>query len=116
MVYFLQTELPNKKPLGVALQRVFGLGKANTTIVLKTFGLAGNTKFMQLTPALRTKISNFLEHQNIINEDLKQNLALNIENQERLKTYKGVRSRLKLARRGQRTHTNAKTVKKVKKW
>jgi ribosomal protein S13 len=32
--------------------------------------------------------------------------------QQRLKTYKGQRSKFKLPRRGQRTHTNGKTAKK----
>jgi ribosomal protein S13 len=48
----------------------------------------------------------------MINEELKQTLMQIKEQQQRLKTYKGQRSRFKLPRRGQRTHTNAKTVKK----
>lgn len=65
-----------------------------------------------LSVILRNQILVHIEKNIKINEDLKQTLAQLKEQQQRLKTYKGLRSQFKLPRRGQRTHTNAKTAKK----
>ena len=42
-----------------------------------------------------------------------QKLTQNYEHKIKIKCYKGQRSKLKLPRRGQRTHTNSKTTKKL---
>lgn len=112
MVYFLTTEIPGKKPVFIALQRVFGLGQNKTLKILNLFGISKTTTVNKLSPVLKNKIIVYIEKNIKINEDLKQILGKLKEHQQRLKTYKGLRSRFKLPRRGQRTHTNAKTAKK----
>ncbi|PCI22322.1 MAG: 30S ribosomal protein S13 [SAR324 cluster bacterium] len=116
MVYLLQTEIPNRKPLSVSLRSVFGLGKIKAQHVITFFGITERSSISDLSPVLRGKLVTFIEKHMSINEDLKQSLVSIKESQERLKTYKGQRSRFKLPRRGQRTHTNAKTSKKLNKY
>lgn len=112
MVYILNTELPDKKPVYIALQNVFGVGQSNALQILNFFGIAKKTTIKSLAGTLKNQIIIYIEKNMVLNEDLKQQLALFKEQQQRLKTYKGQRSRFKLPRRGQRTHTNAKTAKK----
>lgn len=112
MVYFLTTEIPSKKPVFISLQRVFGLGQNKTLQILNLFGISKTTTINALSSPLKNKIIIYIEKNININEDLKQKLTQLKEQQQRLKTYKGQRSRFKLPRRGQRTHTNAKTAKK----
>lgn len=112
MVYFLTTEIPSKKPVFIALQHVFGLGKKKTLGLLSLFGISKTAKIKTLSSVLKNKIIIYIEKNININDDLKQKLTQLKEQQQRLKTYKGQRSRFRLPRRGQRTHTNAKTAKK----
>lgn len=50
----------------------------------------------------------------ILNKALKLFNRNTVEFMQNLRTYKGIRHKLKYPCRGQRTHTNAKTVKKLK--
>lgn len=112
MTYFLNTEIPDKKAVWIALRYVFGLGKNKSLKIINLFGISKTTKINNLSSTLKNQIIVFIEKTITINEELKQTLMQIKDQQQRLKTYKGQRSRFKLPRRGQRTHTNAKTVKK----
>jgi small subunit ribosomal protein S13 len=112
MVYILNTELPDKKNLQIALQLIFGLGKSKSLLICNHFGLLKKSKICNISVSLKNQIIVFIEKNIKINEDLKQALMQIKEQQLKLKTYKGQRLRFKLPRRGQRTHTNARTVKK----
>jgi small subunit ribosomal protein S13 len=114
MVYLLQTEIIEKKSIVVGLQKVFGIGRKKALIVCLFLGLTNRTSLKQLTQDLKHKIVAFVEKNYKINDELKQVLVLIKEQQKRIKCYKGQRARFSLPCRGQRTHTNAKTVKKIK--
>jgi len=115
MVYLLNTELPEKKNITIALQNIFGIGKAQAKKICNFLGLCNKTKIQELPTELKNKIILFIEKKNIIiNNELKQMLIQTKENQIRIKCYKGQRAKYNLPRRGQRTHTNAQTVKKFK--
>jgi small subunit ribosomal protein S13 len=114
MIYILNTELPDKKNIYIALQYIFGLGKRKVLFICQHFGLLKKAKISNISISLKNQIISYIEKNIKINEDLKQFLALIKEQQLRLKTYKGQRLRYKLPRRGQRTHTNAQTAKKNK--
>ena len=112
MIYILNTEISNKKTTPIALQNVFGLGKEICSYICYKLGISTKTPIKFLTPEIRNKIISFVEKKMIIGDDLKQTLFQLKEEQIRLKCYKGQRAKFKLPRRGQRTKTNAKTVKK----
>ncbi len=114
MVYLLNTEIPEKKIVKIALQKIFGIGKQKANIICLLFGISEKTKIKELSSELKTKIIYYIESNIKIGDDLKQNLTQIRENQIRIKCYKGQRAKYKLPRRGQRTHTNAQTVKKLK--
>jgi len=112
MIYILNTEISNKKTTPIALQNVFGLGKEKCAYICYKLGISTKTPIKFLTPEIRNKIISFVEKNMMIGDDLKQTLFQLKEEQIRLKCYKGQRAKFKLPRRGQRTKTNAKTVKK----
>ena len=112
MTYILNTEIPDTEPLNTALTRVFGIGKNKSSKICSHLGIDQNTPLKFLTLEMRNKMIIYIENNVIIGDDLKQNLQQAREHQIRLKTYKGLRRKFKLPLRGQRTHTNAKTIKK----
>jgi len=115
MVYILQTEIIEKKSLVIGLQKVFGIGERKALTICLALGFMKKTSFKQLTQELKQRLVAFVEKNHKINDGLKQELVLIKEKQKQIKCYKGQRARFLLPCRGQRTHTNARTVKKINK-
>lgn len=112
MIYILNTEIPDKKPLNISLKKIFGINYKKSSEICSYFGISKKTKVKFLTFEMKNQIIKYVENNIIIGDDLKQNLIRMKENQIRIKSYKGIRAKFKLPRRGQRTHTNAKTTKR----
>jgi|Transcript_7488 small subunit ribosomal protein S13 len=113
MIYILNTEISNKKTVSIALQNIFGLGHKRCIRICLKLGISERTPINYLTSEMKNKIIFFVEANLKIGDDLKQKLIQLKEEQIRLRCYKGQRAKLKLPRRGQRTKTNARTVKKL---
>jgi small subunit ribosomal protein S13 len=114
MIYVLNTEISNKKQIKIAFQAIFGIGIKEISNICKFFGISKITTINNLNSSLKTQIILYIEKNYLINSDLKQVLTKIKDQQYQLKTYKASRLRFKLPCRGQRTHTNAKTIKKYK--
>jgi small subunit ribosomal protein S13 len=113
MVYILNTEVPDRKATKIALQKIFGIGKEKSQEICKHLGISETTPVKLLSTELKNKIIFYIENNIEIGNDLQKTLLTFKENQIRLKCYKGQRAKFKLPRRGQRTRTNARTVKKI---
>jgi small subunit ribosomal protein S13 len=113
MVYLLNTELSDKKKVVIALQNIFGIGKKKSTEICISLGISDSTKVKELSIEIRNKIVNYIENNIKIGDDLRQKLTQIRDNQIKIKCYKGQRAKYKLPRRGQRTHTNSRTVKRL---
>lgn len=113
MVYILNTEVPDKKKVNISLQNIFGIGKPKSNKICFWFGISEKTKIKDLSIEIRNKIVNYIENTIATGDDLRQTLTQVRDNQIKIKCYKGQRAKSKLPRRGQRTHTNSKTSKKL---
>jgi len=112
MPYLLNTEISEKKPINVALSRIFGVGKNKIGLVCSYLGISKKTRMNSLNTEITNKIVNFVEKNIKINEELTTLINQSKEKEIKIKSYTGQRIKLKLPLRGQRTHTNAKTSKK----
>jgi small subunit ribosomal protein S13 len=113
MIYYLNTEIPEKKTVPFAIQKIFGIGKKIPANFCKLFGINKKTRFSSLTLEEKKTMLNYIEKNYTVSTDLKKS---NIQTKEilvKLRTYRGLRLRNKLPVRGQRTHTNAKTSKRI---
>lgn len=114
MIYLLETELPENKPIYFSLFTIFGIGKFQSILICKKLGLSSNCKLFKLTPDQIVKIIKVIDHSNLlINSNLKKSKMVLIQKLIQIKTYKGIRKLRGLPVRGQRTHTNAKTARKL---
>ena len=113
MVYLLENDLKKDKPLYIALQNIYGIGKKQAIYFCKKLGLSTNLKVHELSTLQKNKLERFIENSDLkINSDLKKfNVSINKKHLI-IKSYKGLRKYRGLPVRGQRTHTNAKTAKK----
>ncbi len=91
-----------------------GIGKNNINVIYNEVGL--NTRLFQVfIKPKQDRIVNYLLKKLSFNKTLKIKIKKIINFYINIKTYKGLRHQSKQPVRGQRTHTNAKTVKKLSK-
>ncbi len=95
------------------LINIFGIGNTIASTINAKIGLnqRNNPK------AIKKKHLHEFEKikKSILSEKrLKSNIKEIVSFEQKIKTYKGIRNKLNLPCRGQRTHTNAKTKKKIK--
>ncbi len=104
----------NNKHIVFAIRKIYGIGKINSYYICKKSKINYNKLVKNLNETdiinLKNNINNFT-----IERELRIKTFLNIKRLKEIKSYKGIRHKLKLPVRGQRTKTNSKTIKKIKK-
>jgi small subunit ribosomal protein S13 len=112
MIYIFETEISNSKTLQFALQKIYGLGNYQTNVICKKLGFSKNLQTSKLTNDQIIKLIKTIENTNLkITNELKNLHIFTLKNLIDIKCYKGLRRIKGLPVRGQRTHTNAKTVR-----
>lgn len=113
MLYFLETKLPEHKSVCFALINVHGIGKSTALIICKKLGFSVNLKIKDLTQEQIVEMLQLIDSLNLyLNNELKKLKSLTLKNLVSIKSYKGLRRVRGLPVRGQRTHTNAKSARK----
>lgn len=113
MVYIFDVEVPENKVLLNALLNIYGLGTVNSKIYSKKFGFSKNVTFNDLSQEQLRDFVTYIEYSNpLISNDLLKTRVLAAEKLLSIKLYRGLRKNQGFPTRGQRTRTNAKTVRK----
>ncbi len=106
--------IPDDKQLAYALTSVYGIGLSRSKDILSELSIAHTTKATDLSTeqenAIREKVEAFA-----IEGELKRQVAGNIKRLKDISSYRGSRHAKRLPARGQRTKTNARTLKGAKK-
>ena len=117
MLYLLETNLPDHKPIFFALTRVHGIGKDTAFFICKKLGFSMNLKVKNLTQEQIVEILQLIDALNLsLNNELKKLKSMSLKKLINIKSYRGLRRVRGLPVRGQRTHTNAKSAKKNKRF
>ena len=113
MLYLLETNLPENKSVLFALTNIYGIGKSTASLICKKLGFSINLKIKNLTPEQVTEILRIIELLDLtLNNELKKLKSLSLKKLIFIKSYRGLRRVRGLPVRGQRTHTNAKSSRK----
>ena len=106
--------IPDSKQLAYALTAVYGIGLPRAQSILDELSISHTMKPTDLTTdqenAIREKIESFR-----IEGELKREISANIKRLKDIDSYRGSRHAKRLPARGQRTKTNARTLKGAKK-
>ena len=117
MIYIFETEILNNKPLIFSLQKIYGLGKKNSSLICKQLGFSNNLKTSELSNYQVSKLVKIIEKSDlIITNELRKLQAFSLRNLIDIKSYKGLRRLNGLPVRGQRTHTNSRTSKRQRRF
>jgi small subunit ribosomal protein S13 len=114
MIYLLNTHLDTKKPVCIALTRLYGLGSARATQICDACGIPREKRLSQCTPRQVEQLTEFLTEHYDIGLDVKRVVRRNVERLVRIASIRGFRHIEGLPLRGQRTHGNARTARRVK--
>lgn len=103
--------IPSEKQVQVALTYIYGIGPKFASTILAAAKVEPTTRVKDLTEAEEQRIREVIDTNYTVEGDLQRLVTNNIKRIKDINSYRGVRHKLGLPVRGQRTRTNAKTRK-----
>ena len=104
-------DIPADKPVWVSLTYIYGVGPANSRLILKEAGIEPQRRAKELTEDELAKIIGLIDKNYLVEGALRRGIQQNIARLREIGSYRGHRHRRSLPVRGQRTRSNARTRK-----
>ena len=108
-------DLPREKRVEIALTYIYGIGRTSSNRILKDAAVDPDTRVKNLTDEEVARISKVIENTQVVEGDLRREIAFNSKRLQEIGCYRGIRHRRGLPVRGQNTKNNARTRKGPKK-
>jgi len=115
MARLVGVDLPKNKRGEVGLTYIFGIGRSTARTILEKANISYDTKVKDWTDADIASLRKILNEQYKLEGELRSEIQLNIKRLMDIGCYRGVRHRVGLPVRGQKTRNNARTRKGRKK-
>lgn len=104
-------DIPRDKRVVVALTYIYGVGRTRAEQTLAATEVDPDTRVRDLSDEEVTRLRHHIENAFRVEGDLRREVANDIKRKIEIGSYQGIRHRLGLPVRGQRTHTNARSRK-----
>ncbi|MCH7948882.1 MAG: 30S ribosomal protein S13 [Candidatus Dadabacteria bacterium] len=104
-------DIPLEKRIEIGLTYIYGVGKVISNQILSEANIDINTKSKDLTDQNIAAIRDILENKYLVEGELRQEVKSNIRRLVEIGCYRGIRHRIGLPSRGQKTKSNARTRK-----
>lgn len=104
-------DIPGNKRLEISLTYIFGVGTTLSNQIIEELGFDKNMRAQNLSEDDIARINGYLQTQCVVEGDLRRQTQNNIKRLISINCYRGMRHRLGLPVRGQRTRTNSRTRK-----
>ncbi len=108
-------DIPRNKRGAVSLTYIFGIGRSNAIKILEAAGVDPNKKVDDWDDQELTAIRNIINDDYKVEGSLRSEVQMNIKRLMDIGSYRGIRHRIGLPLRGQKTKNNARTRKGKKK-
>ncbi|MBI4266829.1 MAG: 30S ribosomal protein S13 [Chloroflexi bacterium] len=108
-------DIPGNKQVLVSLTYLYGIGPALSQKILARTGVTPETKVNDLTEEELNRIREVVDKEFKVEGELRKEANFNVKRLIEIGSYRGLRHRRGLPARGQRTRTNARTRKGVRK-
>lgn len=115
MPRILGVDVPNDKPTYIALTYLYGVGTVTSISRCYELGVDPQAKASTLSEDDIARINTHLDKELTVEGALRRKVQQDISRLREIRCYRGIRHRRGLPVRGQRTRTNARTRKGVKK-
>lgn len=105
-------EIPNEKRIEASLPYIYGVGRQTSARILEQAGVDPDIRTGELSEEQLVKIAQVITTEAILIEgDLRREKQAAMKRLSAINCYRGIRHRVGLPVRGQRTSTNARTRK-----
>ena len=104
-------DLPREKRVEIGLTYIYGIGRTSSNRILAEAGVNPDTRVKDLTDDEVRKIAAVIADSQVVEGDLRREIAMNIKRLQEIGCYRGISHRRSLPVRGQKTKTNARTRK-----
>lgn len=111
MVRILGVDIPDNKRLEISLRYIYGIGQTLADEIIRKLNLDPGLKAHKLSADEIARIASMLQSEYVVEGDLRRQVQNNIKRLVGIHSYRGIRHRLGLPVRGQRTRTNSRTRK-----
>jgi small subunit ribosomal protein S13 len=108
-------DIPREKRVEIALTYIFGIGLTRSRQILDRARVSPDTRVKNLTEDEVGRMREFIDRNFKVEGDLRREVDMNIKRLIEINSYRGQRHRRNLPVRGQRTRTNARTRRGVRK-
>ncbi len=104
-------DIPGEKVIEVALTYIYGIGRKLSRDALKAVGIDGSIRAKNISEDELSALGAYIEKNFAVEGQLRRQESLNMSRMKSIGCYRGLRHRMGLPVRGQRTRTNARTRK-----
>jgi small subunit ribosomal protein S13 len=101
-------EIPNEKQVQIALTYIYGVGPKFSRDILGAADIDPAVRVKNLTDAELGRIQDIINEKYTVEGELQRVVTGNIKRLKDIGSYRGLRHKLNLPTRGQRTQTNAR--------
>jgi small subunit ribosomal protein S13 len=108
-------DIPRDKRVEIALTYIYGIGRTTSKQVLEATQIDPNTRVRDLDENQLARLREYIDRNVMVEGDLRREVNMNIKRLMEIGSYRGMRHRRNLPSRGQRTRTNARTRRGIRK-
>lgn len=108
-------DLPKDKSIWVALQHIYGIGSTSSKQILASTEVRAGVRVRDLTEEEVSLLRDVIDKQYKVEGDLRREVQSNIKRLIEIGCLRGMKHRMNLPVRGQRTRTNARTKRGARK-
>ena len=104
-------DVPNDKPIWIALTYIHGIGRHLSLQILKEAQIAETVRARELTEDELSRVASIIDREYVVEGQLRRQVSQDIARLRDITCYRGLRHRRGLPVRGQSTRCNARTRK-----
>ena len=108
-------DIPPDKRVEISLTYIYGIGRFRSSEILKMADIDSSKRVKDLSEEEVIRLREIIDKNYRIEGDLRREVGLNIKRLQEIGCYRGMRHRRNLPVRGQRTKTNARTRRGIRK-
>lgn len=108
-------DIPREKRVVIGLTYIYGIGKSASQAILSTVQISEDIRVKDLDENQVNRLREYIDRNLVVEGDLRREVSMNIKRLIEIGCYRGIRHRRNLPVHGQRTRTNARTRRGVRK-
>lgn len=114
MAYIQNTHLPEKKRVFIALQKIYGIGYSLSNRICDKLGISPEITVKEMSASQVEQLNGYLTRKVLTGHQLRRVNRLSLLRLVGIGCYRGFRYTQGLPSRGQRTHGNSRTARRLK--